>query len=167
MHMAQNINMQYVLMPNAGVLATGETDQLCPTSLQVAISMHHSNPGGRVDCANRLNLGFRKMQAQNKMYTEWRNCANDQMIVRGCAPGGRMGRNCPDADFAPICTGLRTLRHACDLIVYAVAANDMKRPNAPQAHVPGGGKLGETAQGTHGPNVPAAPVNVPGAGQRQ
>jgi len=78
-----------------------------------------------------------------------------------------MGRNCPDADFAPICTGLRTLRHACDLIVYAVAANDMKRPNAPQAHVPGGGKLGETAQGTHGPNVPAAPVNVPGAGQRQ
>jgi len=61
--MAQNINMQYVFMQNAGVLA----------------------------------------------------------------PAGRTDKNFPDADFLPICTGMRTLRPACDLIISAVAANDMHR----------------------------------------
>jgi len=44
--MAQNINMQYVLMQNAGVLAPGQTDQLPPGWLQGAISLHRTNPGG-------------------------------------------------------------------------------------------------------------------------
>ena len=61
------------------------------------------------------------------MYTEWRNCAKDQMIAKGFAPAGRTGKDFPDADFLPICTGIRTLRPACDLIVSAVADNDMHR----------------------------------------
>jgi len=44
--MAQNINMQYVFMQNAGVLAPGETDQLPASSLQGAIRMHRTNSGG-------------------------------------------------------------------------------------------------------------------------
>jgi len=72
-------------------------------------------------------MGFTQVQAQKKMYTEWRNWAKDQMIPRGFAPAGRTGKNVPDADFLPICTGMRTLPPACDLIVSAVAANDMHR----------------------------------------
>jgi len=125
--MAQNINMQYVFMQNAGVLAPGQTDQLPPSSLQGAISMHRTNPGGRAISDHKLNMGFTQVQAQKKMYTEWRNCAKDQMIARGFAPAGRTAKNFPDADFLPICTGMRTLRPACDLIVSAVAANDMHR----------------------------------------
>jgi len=49
------------------------------------------------------------------------------MIARGFAPAGRTAKDFPDADFLPICTGMRTLRPACDLIVSAVAANDMHR----------------------------------------
>jgi len=72
-------------------------------------------------------MGFTQVQAQKKMYTEWRNCVKDQMIARGFAPAGRMAKGFPDADFLPIYTGMRTLRPACDLIVSAVAANDMHR----------------------------------------
>jgi len=32
--MAQNINLQYVFMQNAGVLGPGQSDQLLPSSLQ-------------------------------------------------------------------------------------------------------------------------------------
>ena len=49
------------------------------------------------------------------------------MIARGFAPAGRTAKGFPDANFLPICTGIRTLRPACDLIVSAVAANDMHR----------------------------------------
>jgi len=119
--------MQYVFMQNAGVLAPGQTDQLPPSSLQGAISMHRTNPGGRAISDHKLNMGFTQVQAQKKMYTEWRNCAKDQMIARGFAPAGRTAKSFPDADFLPICTGMRTLRPACDLIVSAVAANDMHR----------------------------------------
>jgi len=75
--MAQNINIQYVFMQNAGVLAPGQTDQLPPSSLQGAISMHCTNPGGRAITDHKLNMGFTQVQAQKKMYTEWRNCATD------------------------------------------------------------------------------------------
>jgi len=50
-----------------------------------------------------------------------------EMIARGFAPAGGMAKDFPDADFLPICTGMRTLRPACDRIVSAVAANDMHR----------------------------------------
>jgi len=119
--------MQYVLMQNAGVLAPGQTDQLPPSSLQGAISMHRTNPGGRAITDHKLNMRFTEVQAQKKMYTEWRNCANHQMIARGFAPAGRTAKSFPDADFLPICRSMRTLRPACDLIVSAVAANDMHR----------------------------------------
>jgi len=119
--------MQYVFMRNAGVLTPGQTDQLPPSSHQGAISMHRTNPGGRVISDYTLNMGFRQVKAQKKMYTEWRNCAKDQMIARGFAPAGRTAKNFPDADFLPICTGMRILRPACDLIVSAVADNDMHR----------------------------------------
>jgi len=72
-------------------------------------------------------MRFTQVLAQKKMYTEWRNCAKDQMIARGFAPAGRTAKDFPDADFLPICTGMRTLRPAWDLIVSAVAANDMYR----------------------------------------
>jgi len=49
------------------------------------------------------------------------------MIARGFAPAGQTAKDFPDPDFLPICTGMRTLRPACDLIVSAVAANDMHR----------------------------------------
>jgi len=125
--MAQNINMQCVFMQNAGVLAPGQTDQLPPSSLQLAISMHRTNLGGRAISDHKLNKGFTQVQAQKKMYTEWGNCAKDQMMARGFAPAGRTAKDFPDADFLPIGTGMRTLRPACDLIVSAVAANDMHR----------------------------------------
>ena len=125
--MAQNINMQYVFMQNAGVLAPGLTDQLPPSSLQGAISMHRTNPGGRAISDHKLNMGFTKVQAQKTMYTEWRNCVKDQRIARGFGPAGRMAKGFPAADFLPICTGMRTLRPACDRIVSIVAANDMHR----------------------------------------
>ena len=125
--MAQNINMQYVLMQNAGVRAPGQKDQLPPSSVQGAISMHRTNSGGRAISDHQLNMGFTHVEAQKKMYTEWRICAKDQMIARGFDPEGRTAKDFPDANFLPICTGMRTLRPACDLIVSAVAANDMHR----------------------------------------
>jgi len=100
--MAQNINMQYVFMQNAGVLAPGKTDQLPPSWLQGAISMHRTNPGGGVISDHKLNIGFTQVQGQKKMYTEWRNCAKDQMIARAFAPAGRTAKDFPDADFLPI-----------------------------------------------------------------
>ena len=93
--------MQYVFMQNAGVLAPGQTDQLRPSSLQGAISMHGTSPGRRAISDHPLNMGFTKVQAQKKMYTEGPNCAKDQMIGRGFAPGGRMAKGFPDADFLP------------------------------------------------------------------
>jgi len=84
--MAQNINIQYVFMQNAGVLAPGQTDQLLPGSLQGGISMHRTNPGGRAISDHKLNMGFTQVQVQKKMYTEWLNCAKDQMISRSFAP---------------------------------------------------------------------------------
>jgi len=114
-------------MENAGVLAPGQPDQLQPSSLQGAISMHRTNPGGRAISDHKPNMGFIQVQAQKKMYTEWRNCAKDQMIARGFAPAGQTAKSFPDADFLPIYTGMRTLRPACNLIVSAVAANDMHR----------------------------------------
>jgi len=125
--MAQNINLQYVFMQNPGVLAPGQTDQLPPSSLQGGIGMRRTNPGGRLVSAHKLNMGFTQVQAQKRLYTEWRDCAKDQMIARGFAPTNRLAQNFPDADFLPIYTGMRTLRPACDLIVSAVAANDMHR----------------------------------------
>jgi len=62
--MAQNINMQYVFMQNAGVLAPVQTDQLRPSSLQGAIIMHRSNTGGRASSNHKLNMGFTQVQAQ-------------------------------------------------------------------------------------------------------
>ena len=115
--------MQYVFMQNARVLAPGQTDQLRPSSLQGAISMHRTSPGGRAISDYKVNMGF--TQAQMKIYTEWRNCAKDHIIARGFAPAGRTAKSFPDADFLPICTDMRTLRPACDRIVSAVAANDM------------------------------------------
>jgi len=88
-------------MQKAGVLAPGQTDQLPPSSLQGAISMHRTNPGGRAIRDHKLKMGFTQVHAQKKMYTEWRNCAKDQMIGRGFAPGGRMAKGFPDADFLP------------------------------------------------------------------
>jgi len=117
--------MQYVFMQNAGVLAPGQTDQLPPSSLQGAISMHRTNLGSLAISDHKLNMGFTQVQAQKKMYTEWRNCAKDQMTARGFAPAGRKAKGFPDAEFLPICTGMRTLRPACDLIGSTVAANDM------------------------------------------
>jgi len=114
-------------MQNARVLAPGQTDQLLPSSLQVPISMHRTNTGSRGVCAHKLNIGFTQVQAQKKMDTEWRNGAKDQMIARGFAPAGRMAKRFPNADFLPIYTGMRTLCPACDLIVSAVAANNMHR----------------------------------------
>jgi len=125
--MAQNINMQYVFMQNARVLAPGQTDQLPPSSFQGAISMHRTNPGGQAISNHKVNMGFTQVQAQKKIYTEWRNCAKDQMIARGFAPAGRTAQDFPDADFLPICTGMRTLRPPCDLMVSVVAANDIHR----------------------------------------
>jgi len=125
--MAQNINMQYVLMQNAAVLAPVQTDQLPRSALQGAIGMHRANPGGRAISDPKLNMGFTQAQVQKKMYTQWRNCAKDQMIARGFAPAGRAAKDFPDGDFLPICTGMRALRPPCDLIVSAVAANDMHR----------------------------------------
>jgi len=119
--------MQYVFMQNAGVLAPGQTDQLPPSSLQGAISMHRTNPGGQAISDHKLNMGFTQVEAQKKMYTEWRNCAKNQLIARGFASAGRMAKGFPDADLLPICTGMRTLHPACDLIVSVVAANDMHR----------------------------------------
>jgi len=88
MDIAQNINMQYVFMQNAGVLAPGQRDQLRPRSLQGEISMHRTNPGGRPISDIKLNMGFTQVQAQKKMYTERRNYAKDQMMARGFAPAG-------------------------------------------------------------------------------
>jgi len=56
--MAQNINIQYVFMQNAGVLAPGQTDQLQPSSPQRGISFHRTNPGGRAISDHKLNIGF-------------------------------------------------------------------------------------------------------------
>jgi len=64
--MVQNINMLYVFMPNAGVLAPGQTDQLPPSSLQGAISMHRTNPGSRAIRDHKLNMRFTHFQAQKK-----------------------------------------------------------------------------------------------------
>ena len=125
--MAQNINIPYVFMQNAGVLAQGQREQLPPSSLQGAISMHRTNPGSRAISDHKINMAFTQVQAQKQMYTEWRNCAKDEIIARDFAPAGRTAKSFPDADFLPICTGIRTLRPACDLIVSAVAANDMHR----------------------------------------
>ena len=119
--------MQYVFMQNAAVLAPGQTDQLPPSSLQGAISMHRTNPDNRAISHHKLKMGFTQVQAQTKMYTEWRNCGKNQMIARGFAPAGRTAKDFPEADFLPICTDMRTLRPACDLMVSAVAGNDMHR----------------------------------------
>jgi len=55
--MAQNIKRQDVFMQNAGAHALGQTDQLPPSSLQGAISMHRTNPSGRAISDRKLNLG--------------------------------------------------------------------------------------------------------------
>jgi len=123
MDMAQNINMQYIFMQNAGVLAPGQRDQLPPSLLQGAISMHRTNPGGRAISDHKLNMGFTQVQAQKKMYTEWRNCAKDQMMARVLGPAGRTAKSFPDAHFLTIYRGMRTLHPACD-ILSPVAAND-------------------------------------------
>jgi len=101
--------------------------QLPSSSLQGNINMHRTNPGGRAISDHKLNMGFTQVPAQKKMYTEWRNCTKDQMIARGFAPAGRTAKSYPDADFLPIDTGMRTLHPACDLILSAVAANNMHR----------------------------------------
>jgi len=71
--MAQNVNMQYVFMQNAAGLAPGQTDQLPPSSLTGAISMHRTNPGGLAISDHNLNMGFTQVQAQKTMSTEWGN----------------------------------------------------------------------------------------------
>jgi len=67
--MVQNINMQYVFMENAVVRVPGQTDQLTPSSLHGAISMHRTNPGGRAITDHKLIMGFTKVQGQKKMYS--------------------------------------------------------------------------------------------------
>jgi len=89
--------------------------------------MHRTNPGGQGISDDRLNIGFTQVPAQKKMYTEWQKCGKDPMMVRGFAPAGRTNKDFPDANILPIYTGMRTLCPACDLIVSAVAANDMHR----------------------------------------
>jgi len=61
--MAQNINMQYVFMQNAGVLAPGQIDQLPPSSREGAISRHRTNRGSRAISDHKLNMGFTQVQA--------------------------------------------------------------------------------------------------------
>ena len=70
-------------------------------------------------------MGFIQVQAQNKIYTEWRNSEQDQMIARGFALVGQIAKGFPDADFLAIYTGMRTLHPAYDVIVSTVSANDM------------------------------------------
>jgi len=125
--MVQNINVQYVFIQYAKVLAPGQKDQLPPSSLQGAISRHRTNTSSRAASAHKLNMGFTQVQAQKKMYTEWRNCAKDQMIARAFAPAGRMAIKFPDTNFLRISTGMRTLPPACDLMVCAVVAHDIHR----------------------------------------
>jgi hypothetical protein len=125
--MAQNNNMQYVFTQYPGLLAPGQTAQFPPSSLQGAITMHRTNPGGRAISAHKVNLGFTEEPNQKVLYTVWRNCAKDQMIARNFAPVQRKAANFPDAEFLPIYTGMRTLRPACDYIVSAVAANNLQR----------------------------------------
>jgi len=114
-------------MQNSQVLAPGSIDQLRPSSLHGAISMHRTNLGGRPISDHKLNMGFTLVQAPKKMYTQWRNCLKDLMLARRFAPAGRMAKDFPDTDCLPIYIGMRTLRPACDLIVPRVAANDMHR----------------------------------------
>jgi len=45
-------------MENAGVLAPRHTDQLPPSSIQGAIRMNRTNPGGRAISDHKLNMGF-------------------------------------------------------------------------------------------------------------
>jgi len=78
--MAQNINMLYVFMQNSGVLELGQQDQLPSSSLQGEIGIHCANPHGQAVSAHKLNIGSTQVQAQKKMFTEWRDCAKDQMI---------------------------------------------------------------------------------------
>jgi len=89
--------------------------------------MHRTNSGSQPITSHKLNMGFTHVQAEQKMYTGWRNCAKDQMIVRGFAPAGQMAKGFPDAYLLPIYTGMRTLSPACNLIVSAVEANNMHR----------------------------------------
>jgi len=102
MDIAQNMNMQYEYMQNAGGLAPGPTDQLPPSSLQGVITMHRTNSSGRAISDHKLNMGLTQVPAQKKMYTEWLNWAKDQMMARGFAPAGRTAKGFPDADFLPI-----------------------------------------------------------------
>jgi len=111
-------------MQNARVLAPAQTDQLPPSWLQGAI-MHRTNPGGRTIRNHKRNMGFTQVQAQKKMYGEWRNCRKDQMIAKGLAPVGRIAKGFSDANFLPIYTGMRTLCPACALIISTVVANDL------------------------------------------
>jgi len=127
MDIAQNINMQYVFRPNARVFVMGHTDQVPPCSVQEQNSMHRTNPGGWAVSGYRLNLGFTQVLAQKKIYTEWWNCAINQMIARGFVPAGWVGKDFPDADFLPMYTTIRTLGPACDLIVSTVAADYIHR----------------------------------------
>ena len=84
--------MQYRFIQDAGVRAPGQRDQLPHSSLQGAISIHLTDPGSPAISHYTPCMGFLQVQVQKKMYTEWWNCAKDQMIARGFAPGGRMAR---------------------------------------------------------------------------
>jgi len=112
-------------MQNARGLASAQRDQLLPSSHQAAISMHRTNPGSGAFSAHKLNMGFTQVQAQKKKSTDWRICAQDEKIARGFARARRIARNFHDTDFLPINTGMRIWCPACNLIVSAVAANDM------------------------------------------
>jgi len=65
--MAQNINMQYVFMQSSGVLGLGLTDQLPPSVLQGATSMHRTSPGGQAISDHNPNMGFTQVQTLKKM----------------------------------------------------------------------------------------------------
>jgi len=56
--------------------------------VQFKVQSGCTNPGGRSISDDKLNMGFTQVLAQKRMYTEWRNCAKDQVIARGVAPAG-------------------------------------------------------------------------------
>jgi len=56
----------------------------------------------------------------NQVYGEWREAVKDQMPARGF----RKIRTFPDHHFQQMVAGMRTLRHACDSLVTAMAANN-------------------------------------------
>jgi len=56
------------------------------------------------------------------IYGAWRDAVKDQMLVRGYQTELH---HFPDAEFLQIVAGFRQLRHSCDELATASAANDI------------------------------------------